>query len=106
MKSVQINQNYFAASWSELGKVYIWDLGQSLKAVCDPKAMSEFVKKDNAHSPLFQFNAQNEGFAWTGAVWCQVNWPQAIAPRTFMFASLMKAIGWLISVRIWRTNPL
>jgi ribosome assembly protein RRB1 len=53
-----------------LGKVYIWDLAQALKAVCDPKTMSEFVKKDNTNLPVFQFNAQNEGFAldWSSLV--------------------------------------
>ena len=54
-----------AATWSEIGKVYIWDLTEPLSAVSDSKAMTEFTKKQNQqHLPLFQFNGhQSEGFA-------------------------------------------
>ncbi len=52
-----------AATWSEMGRVYIWDLTSALEAVSDSKKMSEFVKTDN-HMPIFQFNGHlNEGYA-------------------------------------------
>jgi len=52
-----------AATWSEIGKVYIWDLTEPLTAVSDSKAMTEYTKKQNQY-PLFQFNGhQSEGFA-------------------------------------------
>lgn len=52
-----------AASWSELGKVSIWDLTNGLRAVSDTKAMAEFVKNDS-QSPVYQFSGhQSEGFA-------------------------------------------
>jgi ribosome assembly protein RRB1 len=53
-----------AASWSEIGKVYIWDLTDPLSAVSDPKAMTSFTKKQSQYLPLFTFNGhQSEGFA-------------------------------------------
>lgn len=58
-----------AASWSELGKVYIWDITHPLRAVNDSNVMTEFVRNDN-HLPLFQFHHQTEGFAldWSNVV--------------------------------------
>jgi ribosome assembly protein RRB1 len=51
------------ATWSDLGRVYIWDLTNALKAVSDSKAMSDFVRQDS-QLPYFQFNGhQTEGFA-------------------------------------------
>lgn len=52
-----------AASWSELGRVYIWDLTNPLRAVSDSKVMSDYVKQESP-LPIFQFNGhQTEGFA-------------------------------------------
>jgi ribosome assembly protein RRB1 len=52
-----------AASWSEIGKVYIWDLTEPLTAVTDSKAMVEFTRKQQQHLPVFQFNGhQSEGY--------------------------------------------
>ncbi len=59
-----------AASWSELGKVYIWDLTYPLQAVSDSKVMSDYVKRDS-QLPVFQFSGhQSEGFAldWSPVV--------------------------------------
>lgn len=60
-----------AASWSEIGKVFIWDLTEPLTAVSDSKAMTDYTRKQNhQHLPLFQFSGhQTEGFAldWSPA---------------------------------------
>lgn len=59
-----------AASWSELGKVYIWDITGSLQAVSDSRAMSDYVKRDSP-LPLFQFSGhQSEGYGldWSPVV--------------------------------------
>ena len=60
-----MEQTHFAATWSELGRVYIWNLTSALEALNDAKAMSEFVRlSDSAHTPVFQFAGHlNEGFA-------------------------------------------
>ncbi|CAF0981742.1 unnamed protein product [Brachionus calyciflorus] len=63
IRASRIDDKYFAASWSELGRVYLWDLSAPLQAVSDSKIMSEFVKKES-QLPVFQFNGhQTEGFA-------------------------------------------
>lgn len=63
IRATRINGRHLAASWSELGKVNIWDLTNALKAVTDTKSMAEFVKNDTV-SPVFQFAGhQTEGFA-------------------------------------------
>lgn len=59
-----------AATWSELGRVNIWDLRKPLQAVEDPQLLSQFNKdnKANSSSPLFTFSGhQKEGFA---VDWC------------------------------------
>ena len=62
-KCTNIQEKRFAATWSEIGKVFIWDLSEPLVAVSDQKQMSEFTRKQS-HLPTFQFNGhQNEGFA-------------------------------------------
>lgn len=70
IQASRIDDKYFAATWSELGRVYLWDLQAPLQAVSDSKIMSEFVKKDS-QMPIFQFNGhQHEGFAldWSNLV--------------------------------------
>ena len=56
-----------AASWSELGRVHIWNLAQPLRAVDDTDAMVSY-KKGAVPDPLFTFSGhQAEGF---GIDWC------------------------------------
>lgn len=63
IRATKIEGRHVAASWSELGKVSIWDLTNGLRAVSDAKAMAEFVKNDSP-TPLYQFSGhQSEGFA-------------------------------------------
>ncbi|RNA37750.1 Glutamate-rich WD repeat-containing 1 [Brachionus plicatilis] len=63
VRATRFDDKVVAATWSELGRVYLWDLTVPLKAVSDSKLMSEFVKSDS-QLPLFQFNGhQSEGFA-------------------------------------------
>lgn len=62
-----------AASWSELGRVNIWDLSQQLKAVDDPNLLNSYIKGNvgNSVSPLFTFSGhQQEGF---GMDWNMTN---------------------------------
>lgn len=60
-----MNNTVLAASWSELGKVKIWDLSQQLRALDDPHAL-EAYKKDNLAlnvESLFTFSGhQVEGY--------------------------------------------
>lgn len=55
----------FAASWSDKGKVHIWDLNKPLQAVNDPMVMASYVKNEESNiKPLFTFTGhQTEGFA-------------------------------------------
>ena len=61
VRCTQIEDKRFCASWSEIGKVFIWDLNEPLTAVIDPKAMGDFVKKTKQSLPLFQFAHTTEG---------------------------------------------
>jgi len=61
-KCTQSSEMRFAASWSEIGKVFIWDLNEPLTAVTEPKAMTDFVRKLNSSLPIHQFGHQTEGF--------------------------------------------
>ncbi|XP_072391026.1 glutamate-rich WD repeat-containing protein 1 [Diabrotica undecimpunctata] len=61
-----------AASWSELGRVNIWNLSAQLQAVDDEAALTKYNKENTASSvsPLFTFTGhQKEGFAID---WCPV----------------------------------
>lgn len=53
-----------AASWSEHGIVYVWDLSRPLGAVNDSLAMAEFLKERQPTQPTFVFNGhRQEGYA-------------------------------------------
>ena len=53
-----------AASWSETGKVHIWDLTRPLQAVNDSHEMAEYSRSQESPAPLFTFAGhQVEGFA-------------------------------------------
>lgn len=69
IKTTQANNKNIAATWSESGKVYIWDLTTPLEAVSDENKMKDYVK-NNTPLPIYQFNGhQNEGF---GMDWSNV----------------------------------
>ena len=62
LKNTQSSDMRFAASWSEIGKVFVWDLNEPLTAVNDPKAMTDYVKKLSPILPIYQFGGhQTEG---------------------------------------------
>ena len=44
-----------AASWSETGKVHLWDLTHPLKAVNDPLVMKNYVENKESPRPMFTF---------------------------------------------------
>lgn len=53
-----------AATWSEKGKVHIWDLTRPLNAVNDSNIMSTYVRNEESPPPMFTFKGhQVEGFA-------------------------------------------
>jgi len=54
----------FAASWSELGKVCLWDLTIPLTALDDVTKLQEYIKLKNKPRPVFEFKGhRGEGFA-------------------------------------------
>ncbi|KAK3585998.1 hypothetical protein CHS0354_033115 [Potamilus streckersoni] len=58
-----------AASWSEKGKVHIWDLSRPLHAVNDSQIMSTYTRNEESPPPIFTFSGhQVEGFA---VDWCK-----------------------------------
>ncbi|XP_018578149.1 glutamate-rich WD repeat-containing protein 1 [Anoplophora glabripennis] len=66
IRSTILNNVAIAASWSELGRVNIWNLTQQLQAVENDQLLSKYNKENIANSttPLFTFNGhQKEGFA-------------------------------------------
>ncbi|KAK6617142.1 hypothetical protein RUM43_014744 [Polyplax serrata] len=70
IRSTIAKNTILAASWSEQGKVNIWDLKQQIQAVNDMKLLAKYRLDDvNVHSkPLFTFSGhQSEGFALD---WC------------------------------------
>ncbi|KAL4240115.1 Glutamate-rich WD repeat-containing protein 1 [Mactra antiquata] len=64
IRATQYKGVSLAATWSDKGKVSIWDLTRPIQAVDDPNVMSEYVKKDDATLPLSSFSGhQTEGYA-------------------------------------------
>ena len=53
-----------AATWSDTGKVHIWDLSRPFEAINDPIVMSEYTLNRESPQALFTFiGHQAEGFA-------------------------------------------
>ncbi|CAH1977313.1 unnamed protein product [Acanthoscelides obtectus] len=70
IRNTTLNNKVLAASWSELGRINIWDLSVQLDVVeQDHQVLSKYNKeKSNSISPIFTFNGhQKEGFAID---WC------------------------------------
>ncbi|CAH8638225.1 unnamed protein product [Schistosoma margrebowiei] len=64
VRARQHRGRYLAASWSENGLVFIWDLTRPLTAVNDSAVMADYVRHNESPSPLFTFNGHgSEGFA-------------------------------------------
>lgn len=69
-QSTMINDKVYAASWSEMGRVNIWDLTLQLQTVENDILLSKYNKenKGNQVTPVYTFNGhQKEGFAMD---WC------------------------------------
>ena len=49
-----------AASWSEIGKVFLWDLTHPLKTVNDPILLRNYVENKESPRPLFTFKGKIE----------------------------------------------
>ena len=61
-----VNDIVLAASWSELGRINIWNLTQQLQAVDDEHILKRYTKENKANSikPVFTFTGhQSEGYA-------------------------------------------
>ncbi|XP_071442466.1 glutamate-rich WD repeat-containing protein 1 [Hetaerina americana] len=73
IRSTQINQAVLCASWSELGRVSIWDLSPQLRAVQNSYALEMYCNKvnpenDSERKPIYTFTGHlSEGF---GIDWC------------------------------------
>lgn len=69
IRATRFNNSTIAATWSELGRVNVWDLNKQLQAVDDPVALKAYEKDGiNSVQPLYSFSGhQTEGFAMD---WC------------------------------------
>ncbi|RVE54099.1 hypothetical protein evm_001222 [Chilo suppressalis] len=70
IRTTNYKNSVLAASWSELGRVDIWNITQQLQAVDDPLVLERYNLDTvtNPVKPLFSFNGhQQEGF---GIDWC------------------------------------
>lgn len=60
----KFNENVIASSWSELGKVFIWDLSQPMKAVNDQRVMATYLLNNESPEPIFTYSGHlSEGYA-------------------------------------------
>lgn len=69
----QIGNTTLAASWSELGRVSLWNLNEELRSLESPSLLSAYKKKyekpETAAKPIFTFKGHlSEGY---GLDWCQ-----------------------------------
>jgi len=59
-----IGERQIAATWSEQGKVYLWDLSRPLQAVNDSQVMAAYTREQESPAAIFKFAGhQTEGFA-------------------------------------------
>lgn len=65
IRSTRIGNDVYAASWSELGRVNIWNLNEQLQAVEDTNILKKYEKESRCDNikPTFTFSGhQQEGF--------------------------------------------
>ncbi|CAH1098473.1 unnamed protein product [Psylliodes chrysocephalus] len=69
IRSLRIGETVIAASWSELGRVNIWDITKQLQSVDNDLNLATYNKEQaNSVKPIFTFTGhQKEGFAMD---WC------------------------------------
>ncbi|GBN47515.1 Glutamate-rich WD repeat-containing protein 1 [Araneus ventricosus] len=64
VKVTNLGGEVFAASWSELQKVHIWNLSRPLNAVNDKRAMAAYIQNNETVEAAYTFSGhQAEGFA-------------------------------------------
>lgn len=64
LQVTNIGDKCLAASWSEVGQVYIWDLTRPLHAVNDSNIMAVYTRNEESPPPVFSFSGhQTEGYA-------------------------------------------
>lgn len=64
VRTITLGTTQVAASWSETGKVSIWDLTKQLQAVEDQKTNDLFNKLKNLPKPIYSYRGhKQEGFA-------------------------------------------
>lgn len=71
IRATEIENQSFAATWSETGKVFIFNISEQLKAVEDPEALKLYdsTSQSSLVKPVFVFRGHRaEGY---GIDWCQ-----------------------------------
>lgn len=64
IRVTSINGVSVAASWSETGKVFLWNLSHPIAAVNSHVTMTSYVRNKEAPKPMFTFSGhQSEGYA-------------------------------------------
>ncbi|XP_035205236.1 glutamate-rich WD repeat-containing protein 1-like [Stegodyphus dumicola] len=64
IKVTKFADKYIAASWSEVGKVFVWDLTLPINAVNDHRVMMSYIQNSENPQPIFTFAGHlSEGFA-------------------------------------------
>jgi len=64
IRTTQVGGRKVAATWSEQGKVFLWDLSRPLAAVDDPAIMSVYTQTEESPAPIYTYKGhQCEGFA-------------------------------------------
>lgn len=92
LQCTNIENKHLAATWSENGHVYIWDLNKPLEAVDDMQKLSTYVRVGDSPSPIFKFRGhQTEGFA--------IDWsPITPGKETVSFVSLRFSLSCFIKI--------
>jgi ribosome assembly protein RRB1 len=63
-QATMLGDRHFAATWSETGKVHIWDLSRPLAALDDSNIMATYTRNCESPSAAYTFSGhQVEGFA-------------------------------------------
>lgn len=64
VKVTKFSEKTIASSWSELGKIFIWDLSHPLKAVNDQRVMTSYLLNNECPEPIFTYSGHlTEGYA-------------------------------------------
>ncbi|UJR15351.1 hypothetical protein I4U23_002300 [Adineta vaga] len=90
IRSTVINDRKIAATWSDTGKVHIWDLSRLIHAVNDSSVMASYTRNQESPKALFTFNGHmTEGFA--------MDW-SPVAPGVLATGDCSK------NIHVWKPN--